>query len=128
MFNFDFLINMIFQIKYISLMLYFINWPNFIVFLSFSNLIPLLLEISGIMCIVIICFPVCDIMNFEFFFSFFKKLFSYVTKKSEQKFEYLKNKKNLFRWKKKPFSSFCLIPESISLNTKVKKIKYWVFP
>ena len=37
--------------------LYF-NWPNFFLWLS------LLLEISGNMCIVIICYPVCDVINF----------------------------------------------------------------
>ena len=38
----------------IYLMLKSINWPNFIV--SF----PLLLEIYGNMCIVMVCYPVCD--------------------------------------------------------------------
>ena len=41
------------------LMLYFINWSNFIVWLL------LLLEIFGNMCMVIVCFPGCDVMNFE---------------------------------------------------------------
>ena len=40
-------------------MLYSINWPNFIVWL------PLLLEILGIMCIAIVCFPGGDLINFE---------------------------------------------------------------
>ena len=39
--------------------LYFINWPNFIVWL------PLLLEILGIMCIAIVCFSGFDVLNFE---------------------------------------------------------------
>ena len=38
-------------------MLYSINWPNFIVCL------PLLLEILGNVCIVIICCPACDIIS-----------------------------------------------------------------
>ena len=40
------------------LMLYSINGPNFIVWLS------LLLEILGNICVVIICFPVCDVIYF----------------------------------------------------------------
>ena len=41
------------------LMLYSINCPNFIVWL------PLLLEILSNMCIAIICYPGCDVMDFE---------------------------------------------------------------
>ena len=43
----------------IFLLLYSINWPNFIVWL------PLLCEILGNMCIAIVCKPSCDVMNFE---------------------------------------------------------------
>ena len=41
------------------LMLYSINWPNFIIYLS------LLLEILSNMCIAIVCFPGCEMINFE---------------------------------------------------------------
>ena len=41
------------------LILYSINWPNFIVRL------PFLLEILGNMCIAIVCFLGCDVINFE---------------------------------------------------------------
>ena len=41
------------------LMLYSINWPNFIAWL------PLLLEILDNMCIAVVCYPGCDIMDFE---------------------------------------------------------------
>ena len=47
----------------IFLMLYSINWLDFIVWLS------LLFEISGNMFIVIVCCPVCDVMNFEIYLS-----------------------------------------------------------
>ena len=47
-----------FSIK-MFLVLYSINWPNFIAWL------PLLLDILGNMCIAIICFPGCDVMDFE---------------------------------------------------------------
>ena len=33
------------------------------------------------MCIVIICFPVCEVINFEINLSFIKKVLSYLTKK-----------------------------------------------
>ena len=40
-------------------MLYFINWPNFIVWL------PFIIEILDNMCTAIVCKPDCDVMNFE---------------------------------------------------------------
>ena len=46
------------------LMLYSINWPNFIAWLL------LLLEILGNMCIAIVCSPGCDVMDFEIKFIF----------------------------------------------------------
>ena len=49
------------------LMSYSINWPNFIVWL------PLLLEILGNMCIAIVCWPGCDVMDFEIKFIFLIK-------------------------------------------------------
>ena len=42
----------------VFLVLYFLKWPNFAVWL------PVLLEISG-MFILIVCYPVCDVMNLE---------------------------------------------------------------
>ena len=45
------------------------------------------------MCIVIICCPVCDVINFEFNHSFLIKPFFEMTKKSARKCKYLKNKK-----------------------------------
>ena len=53
----------------------------------------LLLEILGNMCIVIICLPVCDVVDFKNNLSFIIKPFSYLTKKAEQKFKHLKNGK-----------------------------------
>ena len=46
-----------------------IDWPNFTVWL------PLLLEISGNMFIVIVCYPICKIINFEIYLSFLIKQF-----------------------------------------------------
>ena len=47
------------------------------------------------MCIVIICYPVCDIIYFEIKHNFLIKTFSYITKKSGQKFKNLENEKNV---------------------------------
>ena len=64
-------------------MLCSINCPDLISWL----LLPL--EILGNMFIGIICCPVCDVINFEINLSFF--IMSIVTKKSGQKWKYLKN-------------------------------------
>ena len=72
----------------IFLMFYSLNWPNFIVLLLF------ILEISSKMLIPVACFPVCDVIKFEIHVSFVIKLFSYITKKAEQKFKFFKNKKS----------------------------------
>ena len=53
----------------IFLLLYSINWPNFIVRL------PLFREMLGNMCIVIVCWPSCDVINFENHFVFIIKPF-----------------------------------------------------
>ena len=47
----------------IFLMLCSVNWTNFFVLLS------LFLEISDNMCVAIVCYPVCDIINFEIYVS-----------------------------------------------------------
>ena len=60
--------------------LYSINWRHFIAWLR------LLLEIMGNMCIVIACKLRCDIINF-----------SYMIKKSRQKFKYLENEKSFMK-------------------------------
>ena len=57
-------------------MLYSSNWPNFIVWLA------LLLEILGDMCIAIIYFSGCDVINFEINLIFLIKPFFYITKNS----------------------------------------------
>ena len=72
--------------KYLPL--YFSNWPKSISWL------PVILEILGNMCIVIICCQVCEVLNFENNFNLLIKLFLYITKKSKQKSKYLKNKKS----------------------------------
>ena len=66
----------------ISLTLCSIIWPNFIVWL------PLLPEILDNMCIAIVCFPACDVTNFEINLAFLIKPFLNMTKKSKQKIKY----------------------------------------
>ena len=69
---------------------YYINWLDFIVWL------PLLLQISADVCIVIVCYPVFDVINFETYISFLIEPFSYMTKNSEQILKYLNNKKSFY--------------------------------
>ena len=58
----------------IFIMLYSTNWSNFIVWW------PLQLEILTNMCIEIICFPVCDVINFEINLICLIKMFYYMIK------------------------------------------------
>ena len=62
--------------KFKFLRLCFINWLNFMAWLS------LLIEIAANMCIIIICYPLCDTINFEINLSFLIKLSSYMKKKN----------------------------------------------
>ena len=98
--------------KKMFLMLH-INWWNFIPWL------PLFLQILGSMHIAIVCFPGCDVINFEINFIFF-----YMTKKSRQNLNILRTKR-AFKVKSKAFfinfkvlsnSKNCLRPESAPLN------------
>ena len=69
----------------IFLMLYSINWPNFTAWLS------LFLEILGNMFVVIIRCLVCDIINFEIYYSFLIKPFN---KKVTTKMQISQDKKS----------------------------------
>ena len=85
--------------KEIFLTLYFISWPNFIVWLS------LLLEILINMFIEIICL-FCDVISFEINHNFPIKPFFYITKKLRQKCKYLKNEKKFYHEIKSIFHHF----------------------
>ena len=52
---------------------------------KFHCLVALLLKILGNMCIVITCFPVDDVINFEISLNFLIKPFSCMTKKVRKK-------------------------------------------
>ena len=54
------------------------------------------------MCIAIVCFSGCDVINFEINLIFLIKPFFYMTKKSRQTFKYLAHKK-AFKVKEKAF-------------------------
>ena len=73
--------------KKMLLLLYSINWQSLIVWLS------LLRKILGNMCIVIVFYPGCDVINFEINLISLIKPFFCMNNKSKQKFTYLKNKK-----------------------------------
>ena len=72
-------------------MLYSIIWANFIVWLSFF------LKLLHNICIAIICYPGCDIINFEYKLRFLINSFFYIVKKSGQKCKYFKNEKSGIR-------------------------------
>ena len=65
------------------LILYSINWPNFIVWLSLH------LEILGNMCIKTVYFPGCDVIDFDFNVILLIKLLFCMSEKSRQKYKYL---------------------------------------
>ena len=71
----------------IFFLLHSIKWPNIIVWLL------MLREILGNRCIVIVCWPGCDVICFEINLIFLIKLHFLLTKKSRQKFKYLENEK-----------------------------------
>ena len=67
-------------------MSYFVNWPSFVVWW------PFLLEILGNMCIAIVCFPSCDVIEINLLFLI--KSFFYMVKKSRQKFKHFEKEKS----------------------------------
>ena len=69
-------------------------------------LIPLPFEIFGNMCITIVCFTSCDVINFEIDLIFLIRPFFYMTKTLRQKFKYLENESIFSRGKKIIFHHF----------------------
>ena len=74
--------------KKMFLMWYYINWPNFIVWL------PLRREILGNVCIAIVCLPGYDVINFENNLIFYLSHFSTWPKKATHTFKYLENEES----------------------------------
>ena len=58
------------------------------------NCLIVLLEVLDNKCIAIVCFPGCDVIDFETNLTFLIKLIFCVTKKSRQKFKYAENEKS----------------------------------
>ena len=113
-----YILYMIFQKKNFFFMLYSLNWPNFIAWLS------LFLNIFGTICVTVVCLPGCDVINFQIILIFLIKPFCYKTKKSKEKLKYLENEKSYSGEKKAFFIIFkglsvvknFLRPESASLK------------
>ena len=76
------------------LTLYTINWSNFIAWIL-NNI-----------CIKIICFLFCDVINLEINLSFLMQPFSYMSKKSGRKCKYCKNEKSFKHEMKNIFHHF----------------------
>ena len=60
------------------------------------------------MYIAIVCFPGCDVMNFEI------KPFLYMTKKSIQKLKYLENEKSFYDKKSNSYLKSFQLPKIVS--------------
>ena len=84
----------------IFLLLYSINWSNFIV------LLPVLCEVFGNMCIAIVCKPGCGVRNFGVNLIFIIKLFFLHDQKVVTKTKITWEPKEFLTWNKKYFSSF----------------------
>ena len=65
-----------------------------IFYLVLCNFHDCALKILENMCVATICFPGCDVINFEINLISLIKQFFYMTKKSRQKFKYLKYLEN----------------------------------
>ena len=85
-----------------------------------TEILPLLLQILGNMCIEIVCFPGCDAINFEINLNFLIKSFFYMTKKLRQIFKNVSRAKRAFNFHQyqRAFScQNCLRLESVPLNS-----------
>ena len=81
-------------------LLYSINWPHFIVWLSLP------LEILSNMCNLIVCLLGCDVINFEINLNLSNQAIFLHDQKVKTKNEISWERKELLRWNKKHFPSF----------------------
>ena len=72
-----------------------------------TEILPLLLQILGNMCIEIVCFPGCDAINFEINLNFLIKPFFYMTKKLRQIFKNVSRAKRAFNFHQYQRASSC---------------------
>ena len=84
----------------IFVLLYFINWPNFIVWL------PLLCEILDNMYLAIVCKPGCDAMDFDVNLILLIKSFLLHDQKVGTKTKISWERTKFLRWNKNHFPSF----------------------
>ena len=68
--------------------------------------LSLILKTSGNMCIAVVCYPVCDVINFAFFLSFLNKSFLDMSINLEQKLKNLKGEKSFWGEIKSIFNHF----------------------
>ena len=88
-----------------------ISFSGYLYFLRYWTIYELLL----------FCFPACDVISFEIKFSFLIKPFFYITKKSEQKYKYLKKKKSF----KHKIKSIFIIFKGFLFLTEVNKSNFF---
>ena len=98
----------------IFILLYFIDWPNFIVWL------PLPCEILGDICIAIVCKPGCEVMNFKVNIIFLIKQFFLHDQKVVTKTKIFGEQTELVRWKKEHFSPWAFNQANNSFFWKVR--------
>ena len=97
MFNFDFL-SKVFEIVFPQYFVYDFSKKCFSCYILLTDQISLpdfflRLEIFDNMCIAIVCFPGCEVINFEINFTFLIKSFYWMTKKSRQNLNILRAKR-----------------------------------
>ena len=78
--------------------------------IKFHCLVAFTLWGIGRLCVVIIFFSVCDVINLRINFGFLIKLFAYMTKMTGQKFKYLENEKSFQHDTKNIFHHFEGLP------------------
>ena len=91
--------------KKMFLILYFINWTNFIVWLL------LLFEVFGNMCIAIVCSPDCDTINFQINLCFKSSRFSTWPKIQDKNLNIFRRK----RYSKMKSKAFFIIFKGLSV-------------
>ena len=104
----------------IFLLLYYINWPNFVARL------PLLCVIFDNMCIAVVCKPGCEVMNFEVKLIFLIKPYFLYDQKVVTKVSISWERKGLLRWNKKHFSSLLNDFQLRKQHKVLWKVRVWI--
>ena len=94
-----------------------ISWLNFIVWL------PLLFEVLGNMCIAIVCFPGCEVINFKIDLIFLWNRFSTWPQFKTKIWKSLE-RKEILRWNKKYLLSFL---KSFQMSKIVSEFRVHLF-